>query len=179
MADETEPVPGIVTSATTVNPAFWLAAANGAVRGYCRWHVAPVITETLILDGHGGRNLLIPSQRVEAIESVLSDGVDVTDRVKFSRRSGVLSIGDCWSTDVGGIEITLRHGYPLEDVSEVAGLIVALTKRAAQSGGVVASQAVGPANVRYITGSDGSVPGVPLFESEMETLAPYRLNWGP
>lgn len=179
MADETEPVPGIVTAATQVNSAFWLAAAHGAVRGFCRWHVAPVITETLILDGHCGKNLLIPSQRVEAIDLVLNDGIDVTEQVKHSRRTGVLTLPGGWSTDVGGIEVTLRHGFPVESVPAVAGLIVALTKRAAQSGGVVASQGVGPANVRYITAADGSVPGVPLFESERETLAPYRLNWGP
>lgn len=179
MADEEAPTPGIVTAATQVDSAFWLAAAHGAIRGYCRWHVAPVITETLVLDGHGGRSLLIPSQRVEEIERVLNDGVDVTGQVKHSRRAGVLTLPGGWSTDVSGIEVTLRHGFPVDSVPAVAGLIVALTKRAAQSGGVVASQGVGPANVRYITGADGSVPGVPLFENEQATLAPYRLTWGP
>lgn len=168
----------IVAEATQIDSPFWLAAAHGAIRDYCRWHVAPVITETLTLDGRGGKTLLIPSQRVEALDTVLNDSVDVTEQVKFSRRAGVLTLDSGWSSEVGGIEVTLRHGYPVDEVPAVAGLIVALTKRAAQSGGVVASQAVGPANVRYITGSDGSTPGLQLFGQEQAALEPYRLNWG-
>lgn len=169
----------IVTSSTNVNGEFWLAAAHGAVRRECRWHVAPVITETLVLDGPGGRALLVPSQRIELLESVTSDGVDVTERVRFSRSAGILTLSEGWSREVGGVEITLRHGYALDSVPEVAALIVALTKRAAQGGSVIAQQGVGPASVRYLTGADGGSLGVPLLESEKATLAPYRLGWGP
>lgn len=169
----------IVTASTQVNPQFWLSAAHAALRRFCGWHVAPVITETLTLDGSGGKTLLLPSKRIVSIESVISDGVDVTDRVEVSKNAGMIEFGGHWSRKLGGIVIELTHGYEVDEVLDVSALIVTLTKRARESGRTVASQAIGPANVRYITGTDGSVPGLPLFESEKETLEPYRLNWGP
>lgn len=168
----------IVTASTTVDAGFWLAAAHGSVRGYCRWHVAPVITETLVLDGHGGKNLLIPSQRVEAITEVLNDGVDVTDQVKFSRRSGVLSLGRGWSHELAGIEVTLRHGYPSEDVPELAALILNVAKRAGSGQSLIASQSVNGASVSYLT-AGGAPLSVPLLQIEKDALSQYRLNWGP
>lgn len=172
--------PAIVTAQTQVNPAFWLNAANAAVRRACGWHVAPVITETLVLDGRGGTRLLLPSLRVSAVTRVLNDGVDVTARVRFSRSAGVLTLGSGWSTDVGSIEVTLEHGHPIEDVPDVAALIVTLTKRAAAAGAAaVAQQSVGSASVRYAVGADGAPISLPLLASEKEILAPYTLTWEP
>lgn len=169
--------PPIVTSQTQVNPQFWLNAANAAVRRECGWHVAPVITETLILDGRGGPTLLLPSQRVTAVLSVKNDGEDVTGQVRFSRRAGVLTLASGWSTEVGSIEIELTHGHPIEDVPEIAALIVTLTKRAAV-GGTVVSQSVGPFAQRVGTTRDGTPAALPLLDLERELLAPYRITWG-
>lgn len=168
----------IVSAATQVNPAFWLNAANQAIRTECGWHVAPIITEDLVLDGTGGTVLLVPSKRVRDIVSAKNNGVDVTDQVKFSRRAGVLTLASGWSCDVGSIELTIEHGYALDEVSDVAGLIVALTKRAA-AGGAIVQQAVGSASARLATGRDGLPASLPLFESEKDILAPHKLNWGP
>ncbi|WP_344820239.1 hypothetical protein [Microbacterium soli] len=168
----------IVSETTQVDPGFWLKAANRAVRAECGWHVAPIITEELVLDGPGGTTLLVPSKRVRGIISATSDGRDVTDKVRFSRRAGVLTLESGWSCEVGSIELKIQHGYDLDEVPDVAALIVTLTKRAA-SGGPVVQQAVGPASVRLATGRDGAALGVPLLESEKDVLAPYKLNWGP
>lgn len=168
----------IVSATTQVDPAFWLNAANQAIRTECGWHVAPIITEEFVLDGPGGTTLLVPSKRVREIVSAKSNGVDVTSEVKFSRRAGVLTLASGWSCEVGSIELTIMHGYELEEVSDVAGLIVTLTKRAAASLPAV-QQSVGSASIRPLVGRDGSVLGVPLMESEKDVLAPHRLNWGP
>lgn len=172
-------IPGIVDANTQVNPQFWLNAAHGAIRDYCGWHVAPVIPETLTLDGSGGRTLLLPSKRIQSIMSVLSDGEDVTERVHLSKRAGMIEIDGAWSRELGGIVIELSHGYPVDEVPAVAALIVTLTKRARDGGGMIASQGIGPASVRYVTGKDGAVLGVPLLESERALLDKYRLEWGP
>ncbi|WP_431785375.1 hypothetical protein [Microbacterium maritypicum] len=167
----------IVSAGTQVNPQFWLNAANQAIRTECGWHVAPIITEELVLDGTGGKNLLVPSLRIREVVSVKSDGREVTDEVKFSRRAGVLTLASGWSCEVGSIELTIRHGFDADEVPNVAALIVTLTKRAASSSAFV-QQAVGPASAKLATGRDGAALGVPLMESEKDTLAPYRLNWG-
>jgi len=167
----------IVKAETQVNPAFWLNAANGAIRDHCGWHVAPIITETLVLDGSGGTRLLLPSQRIRNITSALNDGRDVTADVKFSRRSGVITLASGWSCDVGAVEITLQHGFNIEEVPAVAALIVKLTKRAAASSNVV-QQSIGPAAQKVAVGRDGGAVSLPLLESEKAILAPYALNWG-
>lgn len=171
-------IEGMVTAQTQVDPGFWLAAANQAIRTECGWHVAPIITEELVLDGTGGESLLVPSKRVRQVLSATSDGVDVTGQVKFSRRAGVLTLASGWSRDVGGIELTLLHGYAADEVPDVAALIVTLTKRAAQSG-LIVQQAIGPASVKLATGRDGAALGVPLMETEKAALAAHKLNWGP
>jgi hypothetical protein len=172
--------PPIVTGQTQVDPAFWLNAANAAVRRECGWHVAPVITETLTLDGRGGTRLLLPSQRIAALAAVTNDGEDVISRVRFSRRAGILTLASGWSEDVGSIEVTLTHGHPIEEVPDVAALIVALTKRAAAAGvSAVAQQGIGSASVRYAIGADGAPLSLPLLASEKAALAPFVLNWEP
>lgn len=169
----------IVTGTTQVNPEFWLNAAHAAVRRECGWHVAPVITETLTLDGSGSRGLLLPSGRVVSIASVKNDGVDVTSAVRLSRRTGVLTLASRWTPELGAVEITFTHGYPVEEVPDVAALIVTLTSRAAATlRSNVAQQSIGGASVRYLTGADGGPLSLPLLESEKRTLAPYKLTWG-
>ena len=57
----------IVDVSADLGPQWWVRAAQGAVRRYCGWHVAPSITETLRLDGYGGRVLTLPSKHITAI----------------------------------------------------------------------------------------------------------------
>ena len=170
----------IVDASTQVDAGFWLNAAQAAVRRECGWHVAPIITESLVLDGAGGRDLLVPSLRVRELVSVRNDGVDVTGEVRFSRRAGVLSLSSGWSCEVGAVEVEMEHGFAVDEVPDVAALIVTLTKRAASSyqNGPVAQQAIGSANVRFFAGKDGGAVSVPLLQSEKDLLAPYRLTWG-
>lgn len=151
-------------------PQFWLDAAQGAVRRFCGWHVAPVITETIRLDGTGQRTLLIPSGRILEVTAATSDGRDVLAQVDVSGK-GMLELrdGGLWSARLGGISITLRHGYDPTEVPDVAGVIATAAARGGGPGGQIASQAVGPANVRY-TGND-----IQLLQTELATLEPYRL----
>lgn len=168
----------IVDGTTAVDSAFWLDAAHGAVRRECGWHVAPLITETLRVDGRGGRSLLIRSGRVVTLTQVLSDGVDVTERVDVSENGTLELRGGCWSSRLGGITVTLEHGYELEDVPEVAALIVTLAKRGADGATQrYASQSVNGASVGAFT-SGGAPLSVPLLLQEKALLADYKLGWG-
>ena len=36
-------------------------AAQAAVRAYCGWHIAPSLSETLVLDGTGARAFILPT----------------------------------------------------------------------------------------------------------------------
>jgi hypothetical protein len=167
----------IVGANQALDRAFWMNAANQAVRSECGWHVAPVITETLVLDGSGTRNLLLPSGRVTQIIKVTNAGEDVTSRVKHSR-AGMISFGGYWSSDFGDVEVELTHGYAIDEVADVAGVIAALIGRAMSAPAGITSQTIGPASVRHAIGKDGANLSIPLLLSEKETLAPYKLQLG-
>lgn len=176
MADPTATSP-IVGATSQVNAQFWLNAAHASVRNECGWHVAPLITETLAMDGSGGTTLLLPSKRIKQVVAATSDGVDVTDRVHVSQRAGMVEIEGCWSRRLGGISITLEHGYAPEEVPDVAALILNLAKRAGSGQSLIASQSVNGASVSYLT-AGGAPLSVPLLQIEKDMLSKYRLNWG-
>lgn len=184
----------ILPADTVPDAAFYNAAANASVRAWCGWHIAPVITETLILDGSGGIVQLLPTQRIVAISSALLNGVDVTDRIRWSRHSGVIQLGTTWDTDdypygypwggcvfpnlPGVLEITLDHGYDLDEVPDVANVIASVQSRSAAAPAGVVAQAVGSASIRYAETTTSGVAAAPMLGWEMGALAPYRLNQG-
>lgn len=163
-------IPAIVTLGAR-DLQFWLDAANQAVRSYCGWHVAPVITETVRLDGDGRHTLLLPTGRLLRVDAVTNDGVDVLDLVDPSTK-GMLEIrGRRWSDRLGGIVVTITHGH--DQAPDLAGVIATAAARGATTGlnAGIAQQAVGPASVRY-------VDSIPLLQSEKDILDPYRITWG-
>jgi hypothetical protein len=168
----------IVAGTASVDSAFWLNAAHGAVRRFCGWHVAPKVIETLRVDGRGGKSLLIRSGRIVQVTRVLSDGHDVTDHVDVSDNGTLELRSGCWSERLGGVTVELEHGYELDEVPEVAALIVTLAKRGATGATQqYASQSVNGASVGAFT-SGGAPLSVPLLQQEKALLAPYRLGWG-
>jgi hypothetical protein len=199
-------LPPILPPDAVIDPAFWNRAANAAVRAYCGWHVAPVITETLTLDGNGGTMLLLPTQRIVDVVSAFIGDTEVTEDLRFSERSGVIGLGlgyGYWTSNprtwegwgypswqgglcvfpnvLGILTITMTHGYDLEDVPNVAEVIASVQARAQNVPAGVVMQAVGPASVRYAENSAGasySGQATPLMSTEIGMLAPYKLNWG-
>lgn len=202
-----DPIDPILPPDAVIDAAFWNKAANASVRAWCGWHVAPVITETLVLDGNGGTNLLLPTQRIRKVISAFIGDHDVTEYLRISERAGVISLGlgwgpyftsDPWTWEgwgyprwdggwavfpdaLGILELTLEHGYDLEDVPDVAQVIASVQARAASVPSGVVMQAVGPSSVRYAENSAGAAytgSATPLMATEIGALAPYRLNWG-
>lgn len=170
-------IPPIVGESTAINAAFWLKAAHGAVRRFCSWHVAPIVEQTMALDGSGGRDILLPSLRVVELVSVMNDDVDVTADVDTSRAGMLRLQRGCWTSRFGRVSVSLRHGYDLEEVPEVAAIIAGVAKRGPQVGGVISSQSVNGASVSYA--SAGGVPiSIPLTVTEKDALSTYRLEWG-
>lgn len=157
--------------------AFLENAASASVRAYCGWHVAPVVSETLTLDGPGGRTLLVPSMRIREVTKVVNDGRDVTSEVRWSHRSGVMTLAGGWSCDVGAIEVELKHGFEFAEVPDVAAIVVAIGTRVSAGNGTVVQEAAGGMSRRFATTRDGNAPGVPLFATEQATLDRFRLNW--
>lgn len=89
-------------------------AAEDIVRSYCGWHISPSVTETITLDGNGGKVLILPTMHVTAITSVVEDGttlsvddyswsqIGLLERVYYRR----------WPRTRRSVQVTLTHGYP-------------------------------------------------------------------
>lgn len=161
------------------------AAAQAAIRAYCGWHVAPVLTETIeVTARHCGRDLWLPSTHVLNIETVEVEDMTVEggwrtldpatyewDETGLLRRCGV------WPRRLRGIRVTLTHGYEPDEVPDVLAIADALQGRARMNLYGVASQSVNGASVSYQT-AGGAPLSVSLLNIEKQTLDPYRVGVG-
>lgn len=165
---DTADIPEIIDATQVVDRAFWLRAANRAIRNYCGWHVTPVITQTIRRDRPSSGVLLLPTNKLVSVLSCTSDGVDVLANVEWSENGMLELTCGAWSRRLGGIVVQIEHGY--ESAPDVAALVATLAARGSSNPAGIISQSIGPANVRY--------GDIPLMTSEMLTLDPYRLQWG-
>lgn len=154
-----------------------IAAATRAVRAFCRWHVAPVVTETVTLDGLGGADLALPSLRVVEVLAVRAlGGVTWPATAYRLAAGGLLALGGWrWDAGYGAVEIDIRHGYEREDVPDVVQIILTAAARdLASPTGAIREQA-GSVSVAPTLVGTNAAGGVTLLDHERADLAPYRI----
>lgn len=130
-----------------------VGAALGVVRAWCRWHVAPTRTETVTVDGSGGVELVLPSQRVTSVTEIRVDGV-VDPSVEWWGM-GSLRRAAGFEDRPRLVEVDVVHGYDFVDAPE---LLMAVAS--------IANRIVGA------TGADGVTPGV-----EEKAIGSFRIRW--
>jgi hypothetical protein len=160
------------------------ASALAQVQAYCGWHIAPVVDETLTLDGTGTSALLLPSLHVVSIDSVSECGTELDPETYSWSEAGLIRRGTQlwvsygydqprWTNAFRAIEVTLSHGYE-EMPAEVQGVIDALSARMTTTAPVgVTQKQVGPFVESYAA-DPGSVTG-----AERHLLDLYRVPWRP
>jgi hypothetical protein len=155
----------------TADAAYTEFAAKNLVTNYCGWHIGPSVNDTIILDGSGGRSLLLPSLRVTEVSAVSVDGTLLNaDQYDWSA-SGIVELRcGVFTSRLRGVTVTLTHGYDLMP-DDVQNVINGLIDRAGTSTPGV--QQVG--QVRYWIGSDGIGVGLSLSAADRAVLAPYKL----
>lgn len=85
-----------------VDAGFKMGAAQAAIRRYCGWHVAPSVTRTIRLDGHGGDSLLLPSKHVTALSSLKLDGVEHVQDARFGEAGSLVLVNGVTFPDLPG-----------------------------------------------------------------------------
>ena len=94
-----------------VDAGFKMRAAQAAIRKYCGWHVAPSVTRTVRLDGHGGDSLLLPSKHVTALSSLKLDGVEHVQDARFSEAGSLVLVNGATFPDLpGSVGATITDG---------------------------------------------------------------------
>ena len=145
------------------------AAACAAVRSYCRWHVAPSVTETVTVDGTDSAILLLPTLRLTDLTAVTNDGSTVAD--PEWAENGV--VRGSWTGRLRGVTATMTHGYDAcpAEVLQIVKDMAAAAARQGQSGMVA-----GPFQAQYGQTSAGAEGGaVGISGQQEQRLAHYRL----
>ncbi len=92
-----------------------IASASTSVRNDCRWHVAPVISETVTVDGCLSRLLLLPTLRLVSVSAVrvLDDSGTTWMPVTGWRvaNAGMLYRATGWDFGPAGVQVDMTHGY--------------------------------------------------------------------
>lgn len=152
------------------------ARAMRTVRAACGWHVAPVVEELLIVDGNGTPRLALPTKRIESVLSVSIDGRELQPRsYRWSADGWLTLLSGAWPDLERSVEVRLVHGFDFApELQDVADALVRRMELAPS--GIEAGETVGPFRSDYRAGRDGGVRTVGLMQSEVEALAPYRLE---
>lgn len=90
-----------------VDEGVWEATVAD-VRGFCGWHVAPEVTETLTVDGPGSGLLVLPTLRLVDVLSITDDGAALTDP-EWSVTGMVRAY--CWTWKFRGVVAEITHGF--------------------------------------------------------------------
>jgi hypothetical protein len=147
-------------------------AASRRIRNFCRWHIAPVITETVKLPGRPCKPLLLPTLHLVDLLAMSSAGVpldvstidwDATGVVEYTRSA----------PGRRAVEVTFTHGY--EDVPEdIVDLTLMVASRALGSPlGVVREQTMA-SSITWSQAGFNVAGGTVLLEHEQDSLGIYR-----
>lgn len=163
-----------LASTLTATEADRLEQAEGVVRGFCGWHIAPSRTETVLLRSRSGNTLLLPSLHVTAVSTVQDDSTAlvVEDDYTWSP-AGVLTRLGYWG-DNTIVAVGMTHGYE-EVPPEVTGVVQAIAQRAVSNPGSAIRSQAGPFSEAYSqTGANQSIP-LTLLDAEKDILRRYRI----
>lgn len=152
--------------------------ASSAVRRYCRWHVTPIIEETVVLDGNGGSVLKLPSMHVvDVLEVKIGGNVVPADQYAWSE-VGLIELHGrlgCWARFpqvYRSVEVTLQHGYhTAPDLTAIASQVARYAL--ASPMGRTREQA------GQIAVSWGEAQGMAFSESALLMMKPYRIQAMP
>lgn len=158
-------------------------AAWGIIRAYARWHICPIITETLTLDATGTRTINLPTLRLLSVERLEYAGQEIDPASFEFSDAGLIRVGKtALPSRLGGIKAAIRHGYDPRECTEIFEIAEALDRRmqtGIASQGVV-QQTTGPFSMRFGTIAGGMpLSQALLLEPEKQVLARYRLPLGP
>lgn len=106
-------------------------AASESVRSDAGWHIAPVVSETVLCDGAFSTLLHLPTMRLVSVSQVrvLVDGLWLVLEGWRVAGSGMLHHPLGWAYGIGSIEVDMTHGY--DDVpADLLPVIAARCQRA-------------------------------------------------
>jgi len=146
-----------------------ILAATAAIRLWCGWHIAPVITETLALDGEGSASLNLPSGHVVDVTALRVDGVTQPVGEWDWSTAGMIRLRRGLFPDrFRCVQVDLTHGYA-QAPAVTAVITRAVLGACASPMGATREQA-GSISVSWAR------TGMTMTAEDRADLAPYRLQ---
>lgn len=151
-----------------------LAGATTAVRRYCGWHIAPVITETVVVDPPGGNNLQFRTLRLVDVDEIRVHDVPLdSDRFDWSELGDVQLRSGRWPRRYRSVEATITHGF--ESAADVAQIIRQVVANGLASPMGATREQAGMLAVSWATTAPGVSGGLSLLERDLAVLDKYRI----
>ncbi|WP_340494761.1 hypothetical protein [Bifidobacterium mongoliense] len=165
-------IPDIITDPASFNAdaAFWIHAAQAAIRRYCGWHVTPNVRLTGVINSRGGTVLRLPARHVTAVNTLTSrDGTPLV--YAYDPESGLVELlNGSLPIGIAAVSYDIAAGY--DNCPDVQGVLVNAARRAAAApAGMVTSQSA--------NGAAASYDVVTLMKDEYAKLDRYRLECLP
>ena len=172
-----------------------IPSATAAIRNYCGWHVAPVLTCGVIYrvqdlrDAYVGGDLLVqlPATFVSAVNKVVInakynaltqayDGDELTD-FYIDNATGILRIYDAGAQDrKSQIFVKYAAGYDLTNIKAIQELTANLVTHAVTNPYGVNSEAAGGVSVSYSSNWSGHASATALTNDTREVLDAYKIR---
>lgn len=153
---------------------LYMLGAENAIRRYCGWHVYPVTTENVVMDGSGRSVLRLKTLRLLEITAFSEDGRALDPATLEWSQAGYLQRHHgTFTRRLRGIRASIKHGF--DQAPELQALVLTIAERAKASPAGVVQEAAGAVNIRFSTFGSGAAGGVALMEHEYALLDRYRL----
>ncbi len=151
-----------------------LDGASAAIRRYCGWHITPVLTETITLDGPGGSILMLPTLNLISVVSFTERGTAANvSELEWSAKGMVRRRHSRWTTRFRGLTVEMEHGY--EDAPDVKAIVQQVVANAISSPMGATREQAGQVSISWATTAPGVSGGLSLLERDYAVLDLYRL----
>lgn len=151
-----------------------LEGASAGIRRYCGWHISPSKTETLTLDGSGGRLIQLPTLHVTAVVSVKEDGeVLDPDCYEWSATGELRRLHRWWSNRYRSLEVQFTHGY--NEVPDLKQIVLQVCAAAVASPMGATVERAGQVSVQWGSTAPGVAGGMTFQPRDLEIINQYKL----
>lgn len=156
-----------------------LNAAKRRCRNYCGWHVSPVQTDTVVLNGAGDFYLFLPTLKLVSVTSVTENGValDPADWEVAANVGAIVKTSRmAWKCGFSNIEVEFEHGFTAAEAEDFREAVLSVVDQASMTAGegragALISKRVDDIHLSW-SGLPAEVENAPM---DKRLLAPYKL----
>lgn len=155
-----------------------LEGASRAIRRRCGWHIGPVQEVELVVDGTGGELLQLPTLHLLDVLEVIEHGRDPVPGhlVEWSETGTLRAYHGRWTHRFRGVRASVKHGYPLEDLTDLTQIVLQVTAIALSSPTGATREQSAALAVSWATTAPGVAGGLALLQRDLDIVDSYRIG---